>query len=59
MRWKGEYPRAPPPLATFVTQSFGVSSDRDALIHVLRTLWTWHTDLTGEGCPFNFAAEIV
>jgi hypothetical protein len=51
-RWKGEMDR-PKPKQRVVTQSFSVSSDSDALKHVVKTLWKWFKDDTGADCPFK------
>ena len=57
-RWQGYYPR-PPPLTRYCGQSFGVSSDKDALLFTLRQLWAWHKDIEKVECPFDFQSEIV
>lgn len=50
MRWSASYPTASPPHST--SQAFGVSSDRDAMLHCLRWLWTQHAAHGGGECPF-------
>jgi hypothetical protein len=49
-RWKMTYPRETPPFQ--VTQAFGVSSDREAMLFCLRRIWEWHLELEGEMCPW-------
>lgn len=53
-RWKCTYPRAEPP--RLVSKSFAPGSgcsSGDALLHVLRTVWAWHSDATGQPCPYD------
>jgi hypothetical protein len=49
-RWKMTYPRESPPFQ--VTQAFGVSSDRGAMLFCLRRVWEWHLEQEGEMCPW-------
>lgn len=54
-RWSGSYPRLTPP--HFVTKSYGPRTgldSRSAMFHVLRTLWVWHQETTGQECPYDF-----
>ena len=51
MRWAATYPRPVPP--TTVTKALGTSSDKAALLFVLKQLWVWHMEATGEACPFE------
>ena len=57
-RWQGVYP-SEPPLTRYCGQGSNVSSGRDALVYVLRQLWKWHEEATGESCPFDFSTETV
>ena len=50
LRWKMTYPRESPPFQ--VTQAFGVSSDRGAMLFCLRRVWEWHLEKEGEMCPW-------
>ena len=55
-RWSGSYPKPLPPFVC--TKSFGVRTgltNTQALFIVLRQLWAWHTDETGQPCPWTFA----
>ena len=48
-RWRAYYPRLG---HSHVFQAFSVSSDRDAMLYCIRTVWEWHTAATGEECPW-------
>lgn len=53
-RWVGTYSTRPPP--NHVAKVFGGSSgltEAEALRHVLKVLWEWHTEQTREPCPFE------
>ena len=53
-RWKGEYtPNKALGETYIVSQAFGVAGDANALKHVLRGLWAWHTDATKELPPYS------
>lgn len=58
-RWSGSYPtRAQPPI--YVTKAWGGQTGLNlegALIHVLRTLWLWHEEATGEPCPYQWPEQ--
>lgn len=56
LRWSGNYPK-PPPFC--VTKSWGPHtglSQHEALVWVLRRLWGWHTEATGEACTIDWGA---
>lgn len=59
-RWSGVYPRQVPP--THCTRSWGPMTGQtvaSALRVVLRQLWSWHTEETGEQCPHDLSAEVA
>jgi hypothetical protein len=54
-RWMAEYPRTSPPY--MVTKCWGSVtglSHHQALVFVLERIWSWHTEETGEACPWRF-----
>ena len=57
MRWSANMPKkALPP--THCTKAWGAATRLNvgqALNFVLQTTWKWHTDCTGEPCPWDFA----
>lgn len=57
LRWSGSYPRPTPP--HYVTKSWGPCSGLSqhlALAHVLKQMWAWHEEQTGQPCPFDWSA---
>ena len=53
-RWSGTYPRLVPP--HYCTKSYGPKtglSSKAALFVVIRQLWAWHTEATGQECPWG------
>lgn len=58
-RWQVEYMAKPSPPYS-VSKSFGrngtAADDRQAFLHCLRKVWQWHTDVTGEGCPWDLSS---
>jgi len=55
-RWTGMYPRKTPPF--YCTKSWGDEtklSQHTALIIVLKQMWIWHEDATGEPCLWEFS----
>lgn len=59
MRWTGHMKCRPTP-PTHCTKAWGDRTrlnSRQALAFVLQTLWSWHTDMTGEPCPYSFEIQ--
>ena len=55
-RWSASLPAKPCP-PTHSTKAWGARtslSSKAALLHVLRTTWAWHEELTGTQCPYSF-----
>lgn len=55
-RWSASFPRPMPP--THCTKSWGPNSGHtvgSALSVVLRQIWSWHSEETGQPCPYEFA----
>ena len=48
-RWRAYYPK---PGRSHVSRAISVSSDRDAMLYCIRTVWEWHTAATEEECPW-------
>ena len=48
-RWFAHYPRLG---HSHVSRAISVSSDRDAMLYCIRTVWEWHTAATEEECPW-------